>query len=322
LKRIVVTGGAGFIGSNIALALAAEGHDVVVVDWLGHGDKWHNLRGCRCADIVPPERLDDVLASGEISAVIHMGAISSTTERDVDLILATNFQVSSKLWTWCSNRHVPFVYASSAATYGDGTHGFHDTEDPAYLARLEPLNPYGWSKHLFDRWAVEQVRRSERTPPVWAGLKYFNVYGPREAHKGPQRSVIAQIYDQVRAGQPARLFKSHHPDYEDGRQLRDFVWVGDAVAATLWFLEGTRPSGLYNVGSGTARSFADAARAVFTALDLTPEIEYVPTPEAVRRHYQYFTKAEMTKLRGAGFDHAPTTLEDGVSRYVEFLKAG
>ena len=235
----IVTGGAGFIGSNIAAALEARGDDVVIVDRLGHGDKWRNIAKRRLFDIVEPECIVEFLDyhRKDIKALVHMGAISSTTEMDVDAIIDTNFRLPCTLWNWCATTETPFVYASSAATYGDGSHSFEDTENDTYLRRLRPLNAYGWSKHLFDRWAVERVARGQSAPKRWAGLKFFNVFGPNEAHKGGQRSVAHQIFEAIRRGEKVRLFASDHPDYRDGGQLRDFVWVGDCVAVVLWLLD-------------------------------------------------------------------------------------
>jgi ADP-L-glycero-D-manno-heptose 6-epimerase len=318
----LVTGGAGFIGSNMVAALEARGDDVIVADVLGNGSKWHNLAKRRLLDIVPPDairaRLDQL---GEPpAAVIHLGAISETTETDADLILERNFRDSCRLWEWCAARRVPFFYASSAATYGDGAHGWRDDDSPAYLARLRPLNAYGWSKHLFDRWATHRAATGQGTPPRWAGLKFFNVYGPNEAHKGPQRSVASQIFDQIAAGGCARLFRSEDPAYPDGGQMRDFVWVGDCVDVVSWLIEAPRPNGLYNVGSGVARSFADLARAAYQALGREPQLEFIAMNPALAGKYQYFTQADMTKIRSAGFSSAPTTLEDGVRRYFhDFL---
>jgi ADP-L-glycero-D-manno-heptose 6-epimerase len=322
----VITGGAGFIGSNIAAALDASGADLVIVDRLGSDDfKWRNIAKRRLFDVVAPEDAGAFLDahSGEIRGVAHMGAISTTTETDVDAILRNNFRLSVDLWTYCARAGVPLVYASSAATYGDGRHGFLDRFDAPYLARLRPLNPYGWSKNLFDRWVSRMAETGAPQPPRWAGLKFFNVYGPNEYHKGGQRSVAVQLHAQIRERGAARLFRSDNPDYADGEQLRDFVWVGDCVAVARWALEDqAAPSGLYNVGTGAARSFADMAKIMFREMGIEPRIEFVDLPAKLRGHYQYYTCASMDKLRAAGFDRPPTSLEDGLRRYVrDYLEA-
>lgn len=316
-RMILVTGAAGFIGSNIVAHLTAQGRAVVACDWLGSGDKWRNLAKHPVRGLLAPEDVTDWLAAraGRIEAVIHMGAVSATTETDVDLIAERNFRASARLWDWCARQGARFIYASSAATYGDGANGFSDSEDLDHLDGLRPLNPYGWSKALFDLNAVRRAREDD-APAQWAGLKFFNVYGPNEYHKAGQRSVVHQLFEQIRDTGRARLFRSHHPDYADGGQMRDFVWVGDCVAMVDWLLANPGVSGLFNCGTGTARSFRDLALATFAALGRDPEIDYVPTPEALRRHYQYFTQADMAKARRAGFGHNATSLESGVERYV------
>lgn len=322
---IVVTGGAGFIGSNIVAALEERGMGpIAVCDRLRSGDKWRNLAKREVVDIVPPEGLFAFLDGhrNAVRAVVHMGAISSTTETDADLVIATNFRLSVDLWRWCAERGVPFIYASSAATYGDGSRGFVDDPDPAAMALLRPLNPYGWSKLLFDRRVARLLAEGGERPPQWAGLRFFNVYGPNESHKGRMASVVSHMYPAAKVGKPAVLFKSHHPDYADGGQMRDFVWVGDCVEVALWLLDSPRVSGLFNCGTGEARSFADLAGAVYRALGRNAEIEYVPTPETIRDKYQYFTQADIARLRAAGFTRPFTPLEEGVTRYVrDFLDA-
>ncbi len=322
---IMVTGGAGFIGSNVVAALEDRGEPpIVVCDRLRTGPKWRNLAKRELADLVHPDRLHDWLdeRGGSLEAIVHMGAVSSTTETDADRVIENNFRLSLALWRWCVREGVRFVYASSAATYGDGSEGFSDEASPGHLSRLRPLNPYGWSKHLFDRRVARIVEEGGPTPPQWAGLKFFNVYGPNEYHKGPMKSVVAQIHPDAAAGGPVRLFESHHPDYPDGGQMRDFVHVDDGVGVVLWLLDHPEVDGLFNVGSGTARTFEDLARAVFESLGSEPRIEYVPTPEQIRDRYQYFTKADMRKLREAGYPHEPIPLEDGVRSYVqEYLEA-
>ncbi len=316
---IVVTGGAGFIGSNIVAALAARGEDVVVSDALGSDERWKNLAKHKVHDILSPRELFDTLkrASQDIRAVIHMGAISSTTERDVDLILRNNVRLSLDLWEWCGEHKVRFLYASSAATYGDGQAGFDDETTSAALARLRPLNPYGWSKHVIDRRIVSDVEANRTAPPQWAGLKFFNVYGPNEYHKAGMKSVVAQMYpDIVRSGRVS-LFKSHREGVEDGGQTRDFIYVEDVVAVVLWLLETPDVSGLFNVGTGQARTFADLAQAAFSALGREPEINYRDMPEELRARYQYFTEANMERLRAAGFASAFTSIEDGVAEYIK-----
>jgi ADP-L-glycero-D-manno-heptose 6-epimerase len=314
---LVVTGGAGFIGSNI-VAHFADAADVIVCDWLGREEKWRNIAKHDIADVVLPEQLDDFLLVNReaIEAVIHMGAISSTTERDVDSIMRNNFMLSRDLWLACAEYGCRFIYASSAATYGDGAAGFRDDQTATALAALRPLNAYGWSKHLFDRNVIRTLDREGPAPPQWAGLKFFNVYGPNEYHKGSMKSVIAQVFPRASQGGPVKLFRSHHPDYEDGGQLRDFVYVTDCVAVVDWLYRNPGVNGLFNIGTGKARSFADLARAVFAALDREPRIEYIDTPEEIREKYQYFTQAEMSKLYDAGYGGSPTELEDGVKDYV------
>ncbi len=323
---IIITGGAGFIGSNLVAGLQGKGEsDLVVCDWLGTDDKWHNLAKRELRDIIKPDRLFEYLENHEdkIKAVFHMGAISSTTEKDADLIIETNFDLSRQLWKWCAQKGVRFIYASSAATYGNGDHGFKDDDTPDALATMRPLNAYGWSKHVFDRRISRIIEnQSEPCPPQWAGLKFFNVYGPNEYHKGEQMSVICKLYPQVIAGAAARLFKSHHPDYEDGGQLRDFVYVDDCVDVMLWLYDNADINGLFNVGTGKARSFKDLAEATFKAAGMEPKINYIEMPEELRGKYQYFTEADMSKLRAAGYDKPFTELEDGVRAYVQdFMSA-
>jgi ADP-L-glycero-D-manno-heptose 6-epimerase len=323
-RMIVVTGGAGFIGSNIVARLTAQtAYDVVVCDRLETADlaKWKNIAKHPIADFWAPEELFEQLErhADRVEAVVHMGAISSTTAPDADLILRTNFSLSRDIWDWCALRDVRMIYASSAATYGDGEIGFEDRDDPESLNALRPLNAYGYSKYLFDQYAVRQADRGE-APRQWAGLKFFNVYGPNEGHKGGMKSVVAQIWPKVQAGETVSLFKSHNPNYPDGGQLRDFVYVDDVVNIIDWLLQTPDVSGVFNAGSGQARSFADLARATFAAAGKEPSIAYIDMPEVIRDRYQYFTEASMERIRAVGFNGQSTPLEEGVRRYVqEFL---
>ncbi|MEQ8964251.1 MAG: ADP-glyceromanno-heptose 6-epimerase [Azospirillaceae bacterium] len=322
---LVITGGAGFIGSNLVAALEARGaRDLVVVDRLGTDEKWRNIAKRELAAVIPPERLDAFLEArrDEIEAIFHMGAISATTERDADLIVETNIVLSQHLWEWCARTDTRLIYASSAATYGDGSAGFADTATPEALARLRPLNAYGWSKHVFDRRVLRLAERNVARPRQWAGLKFFNVYGPNEYHKDDMRSVISKLHPQIVAGEPARLFKSYRPDYPDGGQMRDFVWVDDCVDVMCWLYDNPSVSGLFNIGSGKARSWLDLAHAVFDAAGIEPRVEFVEMPESLRAKYQYFTEASLAGLRAAGYDRAMTPLEDGVRTYVrDYLAA-
>lgn len=316
---IIITGGAGFIGSFVAAQLQKQGYkDLVIVDWLGTDDKWKNIAKREIAAIIQPEQLDDFLAEHqkEIEAIVHMGAISTTTERDADLIARSNFQLSWKLWCYCRDYQKQFIYASSAATYGSGENGFDDNDSLDYLNALRPLNAYGWSKAAFDRKVAREIAEGRGTPPQHVGLKFFNVYGPNEYHKGGQKSVIAHIFPTAQKDETVYLFKSYHPDYKDGQQLRDFVWVGDVADVILWMLAHKNVSGLFNVGTGQARSFYDLAKATFTALGLKEKIDFKEMPVELRGKYQYYTQANLTKLRQAGYDKPMTSLEEGIRQYV------
>ncbi|MCA3700382.1 ADP-glyceromanno-heptose 6-epimerase [Brevundimonas sp.] len=320
-RAVVVTGGAGFIGSNIVSRLCSEGRwDVIVCDRLESADlgKWRNIAKSPIADFWQPEELFAQLDRHveRVTAIVHMGAISSTTEQDADLILRTNFSLSRDLWDWCALNDTRLIYASSAATYGDGSAGFEDADDLASIGRLQPLNAYGYSKKLFDQYAVREASR-DHAPKQWAGLKFFNVYGPNEGHKGGMKSVIAQIWPRVAAGETVSLFRSHHPDYADGGQLRDFVFVDDVVDIIDWLLCEPQISGIFNAGSGQARSFLDLANATFAAAGKEPRVTYIDMPEVIRDRYQYFTQASMDRVRSLGFSGQSTPLEEGVRRYVQ-----
>ena len=315
---ILVTGAAGFIGSNVARMLADQGAQVVACDWFGDGGKWTNLQGVLLHDVIRPEALMAWLRAlpAPPRAIVHMGAISATTEADVDLIVERNIRATLDLWTYAADHAVRFIYASSAATYGDGAQGFLDDDSPEALARLRPLNAYGWSKHLVDRRIADDVHRGRPTPAGWAGLKFFNVYGPGEAHKGAMRSVAHQIYPAAARGDAVALFKSDNPAFADGGQLRDFIYVADGCAVIDRMLKADRLAGLYNVGTGQARSFADLARAMFTAVDQPAAIHYRDMPPPLQGRYQYFTQADTTKLKAAGLAPHFHSLEDGVAAYV------
>ncbi|MBH5368832.1 ADP-glyceromanno-heptose 6-epimerase [Bradyrhizobium glycinis] len=314
---LLVTGGAGFIGSNVVAALNEAGRsDVVICDLLGTEGKWRNLAKRQLVDIVPPAELMDWLKGRNLEAMIHLGAISATTATDGDLVIETNFRLSMRLLDWCTMNAVPFIYASSAATYGDGTEGFDDDSSLSALKKLRPMNLYGWSKHLFDLAVAERLVRGDRLPPQWAGLKFFNVFGPNEYHKGSMMSVLARRFDDVRAGRVVQLFKSHREGIEDGDQRRDFIYVDDVVRVVLWLLAKPSVSGLFNVGTGKARSFKDLMLAAYAALGTRPNIEYVDMPEQIRGSYQYFTQSEVDRLLRAGYNGGFTTLEDAVKAYV------
>jgi ADP-L-glycero-D-manno-heptose 6-epimerase len=314
---LLVTGGAGFIGSNVVAGLNEAGRaDIAVCDELGTGDKWRNIAKRQLADIVAPQALAPWLDQRKLDAVIHLGAISDTTATDADRVVETNFRLSLRLLDWCTKNRTPFIYASSAATYGAGTDGFDDDWSPAALRRFKPMNLYGWSKHLFDLALVERVRQGTPLPPQWAGLKFFNVFGPNEYHKGEMMSLVAKRFEDARNGKPVRLFKSHRDGIADGEQKRDFVYVDDAVAVVRWLLETPAVSGIYNVGTGVARSFRDLVVAMFRALGKPANIEYIDMPHAIRNQYQYFTQAQIENLRRAGYNAGFMPLEDAVTRYV------
>jgi len=312
---IIVTGGAGFIGSALVAGLNARGiDDVLIVDILGRDEKWKNLRGLRFIDYVEADEFFDMLAGDRIDwpieAIFHLGACSSTTESDASYLLRNNYNYSKLLAGFAADHDIRFVYASSAATYGDGSQGFVD--DETRLQTLRPLNMYGYSKHLFDLWA----RRSGLLERI-VGLKYFNVFGPNEYHKGPMRSFVHKAYEQIRDRGRVGLFKSYRPDYADGEQRRDFLYVKDAVAMTLFFLDRPELAGLYNIGTGRARSWNDLVRAVFAAMDRPEAIDYIDMPPEIRDQYQYFTQADMTRLRDAGYDRPITDLETAIADYVQ-----
>jgi len=315
---IVVTGGAGFIGSNIVLQLATAGERVVVCDFFRSDEKWRNIAAAPVHDIIRPDDLLRWLGRHhyKVAAIVHMAAISSTIEKDVDKFVENNVRLTLDLWDWCAAHAVRLIYASSAATYGNGKTGFGDEQSRSALATLRPLNAYGWSKHVVDRRVADDVARGHAVPPQWAGLKFFNVYGPNETHKGAMQSIVSKIFPAVRVGEPVTLFKSHDPRYPDGGQLRDFVYVKDCVAVVSWLLGHPQTSGLFNVGTGTARSFLDLVRAVCVVVGCTPNIRFIDTPEDLRAQYQYFTCADITKLRRAGFGASFYSLEDGVRDYL------
>jgi ADP-L-glycero-D-manno-heptose 6-epimerase len=318
---LLVTGGAGFIGSNIVASLNEAGRtDVVVNDSLGTDSRWRNLQKRQLADLVAPKDLSRWLDGRKLDAVIHMGAISDTTADDGDLVMESNFRLSLTLLDWCTATKTPFIYASSAATYGDGDQGFDDDASPDHLASLRPMNLYGWSKHLFDQALIARKLRGEKLPPQWAGLKFFNVFGPNEYHKGKMASVLSKVFDDAKAGGAVRLFKSHKEGIGDGDQRRDFIYVDDVVSVVRWLIDTPRVSGLFNVGTGEARSFREMIEAMFAAMKRAPRIEYVDMPEAIRGQYQYFTQANIGRLRAAGYNAGFTSLEDAVGRYVpQFL---
>ncbi|MCK6471466.1 MAG: ADP-glyceromanno-heptose 6-epimerase [Planctomycetes bacterium] len=322
---IVVTGAAGFIGSITAARLAGAGRGpVVAVDAFANAPDARRTSGylARIETAAQVDR-DDLPAWLEkqgrsVEAIVHLGACSDTTATDREFMMRNNLEYTKSLWRWCTQARAPFLYASSAATYGNGEAGYDDEADPA---RLKPLNLYGESKHLFDLWALKE----KETPPRWAGFKYFNVYGPNEGHKGRMASIVLHAWKQIKATGRVRLFKSHRAGIPDGGQKRDFVYVGDAVDATLHFLDApasaTAPNGLYNVGTGQARTFADLAKAVFAALGLAPNIDYVDMPQDLRAQYQYFTQACVAKLRTAGFTRPFRSIEEGVQEYITLLEA-
>ena len=315
---LLVTGGAGFIGSNLVAALNDAGRsDVVVCDTLGLDGKWRNLAKRQLMDILPPAELPDWLQGRTLDGIVHLGAISETTATDGDLVIETNFRLSMRLLEWCTANATPFIYASSAATYGDGAQGFDDDPSLDALKILRPMNLYGWSKHLFDMAVAERAVRGEKLPPQCAGLKFFNVFGPNEYHKGPMMSVLTRRFDDISAGRTVQLFKSHREGIADGEQRRDFIWVDDVVRVMMWLLATPSVSGLFNVGTGTARSFQDLILAAYVTLGVRPNIQYIDMPEAIRGSYQYFTESKVDRLRNAGYNGGFTALEEAVAAYVK-----
>ncbi|GBQ12434.1 ADP-glyceromanno-heptose 6-epimerase [Swaminathania salitolerans] len=314
---MIVTGGAGFIGSCLVSALKARGETVVVVDRLRDQGKWRNLARHPPDRLIAPDQLPGFLATmPPVRAIFHMGAISSTTARDGDHVWRTNVDLSETLLDWCADHGVPFFYASSAATYGGADRPELFSDAPELLPDLRPLNLYGWSKHVFDQHLLAREKAGRPMPPHWAGLKFFNVYGPNEYHKGGMISVVKVKYDEVMSGAPARLFRSDRPGLADGAQARDFIWVGDLIGIMLWLLEHPEVSGIFNCGTGAARSYLDLAHAVCDAAGVPRRVSFVDMPEALRGQYQSYTCADMSRLRAAGYDRPFTTLEDGIARYV------
>jgi ADP-L-glycero-D-manno-heptose 6-epimerase len=317
-KPIIVTGAAGFIGRNAVAELNQRGYqELILVDKLGTDDKWHNLVGLRYEDVISPESFLAQVDAGKFSdaqAILHLGACSATTERDADYLLENNYRYTRRLSEFSLQYGIRFVYASSAATYGDGSQGYNDADEAT--VGLHPLNMYGYSKHMFDLWALKTGALKKIV-----GLKYFNVFGPYEDHKGDMKSVIAKSYKQILEHGKVQLFKSYNQKYADGEQMRDFIYVKDAVAVSLSFLLDTPTSGLYNCGTGKARTWKDLVTAVFTAMKKPVNIDFIEMPGTLRGKYQYFTEAKMNKLRDAGYTKPFHSLEDGVADYVEaYLK--
>jgi len=324
--KIIVTGAAGFIGSYMVSYLNRKGYyNIIIVDEFSDLEKKSNYRSKRFVDFVERERFIEWIYHEpfKIDFVFHLGARTDTTEFDYSIHEKWNVEYSKKVWQYCTEKGVPLIYASSAATYGNGELGYKDDHD--IVGQLKPLNPYGVSKNEFDKWALEQGSQ----PPFWAGLKFFNVYGPNEYHKGRMASVMFHSYNQIKETGKVKLFRSHKPEYKDGEQLRDFIHVDDVAAIMFWMMEvisgqlaigngqSRLTNGIYNVGTGKARTFKDLVTAIFNSLNLKPEIEFIDTPEDIREKYQYFTEADMNKLRTAGYNKTFLTLEQGIGSYVK-----
>lgn len=310
---IVITGAAGFIGSYLVGFLNREGYkNLILVDDFSKASKVNNLLDKKFAFKVHREQFFEWLKThpGTISCIFHLGARTDTTEMDYEVHKKWNLDYTKDVWEYCTENQIPLLYASSAATYGNGEFGYKD--DHYIVPKLQPLNPYGVSKNEFDIWALEQ----KKTPPFWAGVKFFNVYGPNEYHKGRMASVIFHAFQQIKKNGNVKLFRSHNPNYKDGEQMRDFVYVKDVVKMCIWLMLNQPANGLYNIGSGKARSFNDLVNAIYAVLNEKPHIEYIDTPKDIRDKYQYFTEADMNKLRNAGYKDEFHTLEEGVAEYV------
>ncbi len=310
---IVVTGGAGFIGSNLINFLGNyTDQEIISVDWK-NDENFHYFDN-KSLKKISPDSLELFLNKNckSIKLIIHLGAITSTTETDARLIVKNNITLSLFIWSWCVENKKRLIYASSAATYGDGTNSFDDSEKNNYLSRLIPLNLYGWSKHLFDKFIVNQKIK----PLQYVGLKFFNVYGPNEFHKSEMRSIVLKIFQKVSNNQTVKLFKSHNPMYNDGEQMRDFIYVKDVIKIIRWFIDNEHINGIFNVGTGKPRSFQDIAISVFKNSNIKKKIKYINTPKNIREQYQYFTKANIKKLRNSGYKQKFFSLEDGIKDYI------
>ena len=319
---IIVTGATGFIGSNLLVEMEKRGfNDIIAVDWFGNSEKWKNIETLFSTRFIFPEQLDDILKCYEkrIEAIIHLGGISSTIETNADLIVKNNNQLSIKLYEFCKSLNIPFIYASSAATYGNGSKGFSDNDDIEYLKKLKPQNLYGWSKCYIDRFIAQDLSKNKNTTQV-VGLKFFNVYGPNEYHKKGQTSVMYKFYKELRDTHKIKLFKSYHTAYRDGEQQRDFVYVDDCVDVILWMLAHSSVKGLFNVGTGQARTFIDIANIINSHFDNIADTEFIEMPLALQRHYQYYTCADISKLRMVGYKNTFHTIEEGINKYINFLK--
>ncbi|MDZ4796451.1 MAG: ADP-glyceromanno-heptose 6-epimerase [Bacteroidota bacterium] len=315
-KTILLTGAAGFIGSYLLGYLNKKGFsNIIIADDFSEEDKWFNFDSKEFIAKVEREELFDWLKKDahKIDFVFHLGARTDTTEFDYSIHEKLNLEYSKSIWNYCTEKNIPLVYASSAATYGNGDLGYKD--DHYIVEKLQPLNPYGVSKNEFDKWALRQAQ--DKLPPFWAGLKFFNVYGPNEYHKERMASMIFHGYNQIKKTGKVKLFKSHKPEFTDGEQLRDFIYVEDVASVCCWLMDNEVESGLYNLGTGKARPFKDLVTAIFTTLGLEPHIEFIDIPEDIRNNYQYFTEADMRKLKNAGYKNEFYSLEDGVKDYVK-----
>lgn len=314
---IILTGARGFIGSNLLKKLNNEGYEnIILVDELENSTKDYTLKNLKYKELIDRAFFLDWLKKNKeiIEVIFHLGARTDTTETNKSIFDKLNLNYSKTLFEYCTEHNIPFIYASSAATYGDGTFAYNDEQS---IQNLQPLNEYGWSKHNFDLWVKEQAK----TPPFWAGMKFFNVYGPHENHKGRMASVVYHAYHQIKNTGKMNLFQSHHPDFKDGEQQRDFIFVEDVVNICLFLFKNKVESGIYNIGSGQARTFLDLVKAVFHNLNIEPKIEFIPTPEDIRDKYQYYTQANMNKLKQQGYQKELISLESGIGKYIHWLES-